>query len=79
MVQRHLVELEQPLEVDEDALGRFRTKVAFQEPGGADVGLEHQVEGDGFGQVVAGDGRLHLELLQDGGHLVFGHAVNKQR
>ena len=41
--QSALVELKQPLEVDKDALGSFRTEEAFHSTRGADVCLDKRL------------------------------------
>mmetsp|Transcript_23704 Transcript_23704/g.40819 ORF Transcript_23704/g.40819 Transcript_23704/m.40819 type:complete len:248 (-) Transcript_23704:483-1226(-) len=69
------VEVKQPLEVYEDALGRLGPHVSWQIASWADGGLEHEVEREGFGEVVAGVRRLDLELLQLRGQLLLTESI----
>lgn len=71
----YLVEFEQSLEVDEDALGRFRAQKAFDEAGRTDRSAEHQVELHRVAQLVAGEGSFHFKLPHDDPHLFLVHAV----
>jgi hypothetical protein len=73
-----LVEFQQSFEVNEDSLGGFGSQVSFEKSGRTNVSFEHQVELDWFRQVVAGDGRLHLELFKDSGHFVLVHSTSKR-
>ena len=45
-------------EVDKDALGGLRAQVADLVTAGADGGTEHEIEGEGLGDVVVGVGGL---------------------
>jgi len=51
-------------EIDEDALRGFGAQVADLVPAGPDGGAEHQVEGEGLGDVVVGVRSLHPVLGQ---------------
>lgn len=74
----YLVEFQQSFEVNEDSLGGFGSQVSFEKSGRTNVSFEHQVELDWFRQVVAGDGRLHLELFKYSGHFVLVHSTSKR-
>ena len=68
--QLALVELQESLEVDKDALGSLRSQEAPEQSGGPDVSLEHEIELHRGGEFVSGDRRLDLELVDDVLHLL---------
>lgn len=76
--ERHslLVELEEFLEIEELALGGFWAKVALGIAAGANGGLEHEVEGDGWVEVTAGGGILDVVLNDELTQLVTVIIVN---
>mmetsp|Transcript_13061 Transcript_13061/g.31206 ORF Transcript_13061/g.31206 Transcript_13061/m.31206 type:complete len:247 (+) Transcript_13061:816-1556(+) len=68
------VELEQPPEVDEDALGCLGPQVAHQVPLGPDGRLEHEVEGEGRRESVA-VGRLDAQIQEGLVHFLTAECV----
>ena len=76
--ERHLavVEFEQTSKVDKVTLSGLGTKVALDLTGRADVGFEHEVELDWFGNLVSGVGVDNLVLANDLTELGASEVVN---
>lgn len=74
--QSTLVELQQALEIDKDALGRLWAEVALESASGANRRAEHQVELHGVCQRIACCGRLHVVLADSLGHFRHVHTLH---
>jgi hypothetical protein len=73
--QTALIELEQALEVDEDALSRLGTEEALYVTGGTDLRGEHEIERDRVRQIVARKRRFKAELLDRRSHVILAETV----
>lgn len=71
------VELQQFMEIDENALSSFGSEVAYQVCGRTDFCLEHEIELFGSRQLVSSVRRFDFQLFHDFVHLIFAVTVGQ--